>query len=372
MIAPRIPTDVAAIAENVQRKVRRQPLADLSPAGRTRIARIDDAIVYHYDPDPDVETIGEPVLLVPPLAAPAFVFDLRRHCSFVEYLTGQGRPVYLVDYGRVEFRHRAHGMERWVDDIVPRAIEAVVAHSSDPRRRPGRGRHDRSVHLAGWSLGGIFTMLTAAAHPDLPLASVTAIASPFDIDSVPIIAMARPLDRVFGGAVSWGYRTVGGIPAPFTKLAFQVSSIDKYLTKPLAMVMHADDAEFLAQLEAVDHLMNHMYAYPGRSFGQLYHVLMRSNEFATGSMQLAGRSVDLANIDVPVLAVAGTDDVLAPLPSVAHLLDLVTGAPVTRLATAPGGHLGVLTGRRARTTSWPAVQDFWTDVEGPQFDALGA
>src|SRR5215207_2950141 len=33
---------------------------------------------------------GDPVLLVPPLAAPALCFDLRRGCSVAEHLLGQG------------------------------------------------------------------------------------------------------------------------------------------------------------------------------------------------------------------------------------------------------------------------------------------
>jgi polyhydroxyalkanoate synthase len=44
-----------------------------------------------------------PVLLVPPLAAPAICFDLRRGCSLAEHLLQRGRETYLVDYGPVRF-----------------------------------------------------------------------------------------------------------------------------------------------------------------------------------------------------------------------------------------------------------------------------
>jgi polyhydroxyalkanoate synthase len=40
------------------------------------------------------------VLLVPPLAAPAICFDLRRGCSLAEHLLLSGQEVYIVDYGR--------------------------------------------------------------------------------------------------------------------------------------------------------------------------------------------------------------------------------------------------------------------------------
>jgi polyhydroxyalkanoate synthase len=177
---------------------------------------------------------------------------------------------------------------------------------------------------------------------------------------VPLLALARPFDRVLGGLVGPTYRALGGVPAPLTRWGFQLSSADKYLTKPISMLTHADDREFLAQLEAVDRFMSSMYAYPGRTFGQLYHVVMRTNEFATGSMSLGGRDVHLADIDVPVLVVAGLNDTLAPLPAVEHLLDLTTGAPTSQLLQAPGGHLGVLTGRAAARTTWPGMEGFFT------------
>src|ERR687893_374127 len=51
-----------------------------------------------------------PVLLVPPLAAPASCFDLRRGCSLAEHLLTAGRPTYLLEYGEIEFADRGLGL----------------------------------------------------------------------------------------------------------------------------------------------------------------------------------------------------------------------------------------------------------------------
>jgi polyhydroxyalkanoate synthase len=37
---------------------------------------------------------------------------------------------------------------------------------------------------------------------------------------------------------------------------------------------------------------------------------------------------------------------------------LLTGAPSVRVELAPGGHLGVLTGRGARRSTWRVLDDF--------------
>ena len=347
--APRVPTDLRAAATNLRDKVQGRRIADLRATPRTLVKVTEHASLFRYDPVPGVEQHGDPLLLVPPLAAPALAFDLRRGCSVVEHFVGLGRPVYLVDYGPVSFEHRDLGIEHWVGSVVPRAVRHV---HEDAGGRP--------VHVAGWSLGGIFTVFTAAADPTLPLASITAVASPFDLTQVPLIAIARPVNAVASGLVSAAYRTLGGVPAPLTRLGFQLSAVDKYLTKPITTLTHADDRDFLAQLEAVDRFMENMYAYPGRTFGQLYHVVVRSNALATGVVELGDHTIELARIDVPALVVAGLDDTLAPEGAVAHLLDLLTGSPDVQLAKAPGGHLGVLTGRAARRTTWPAIEGFLT------------
>lgn len=349
----RVPRDLGAATTNLRDKVQGRRIADLRGTPRTLVKVTEHATLYRYDPVPGVEQAGDPLLLVPPLAAPALAFDLRRGCSVVEYFVQQGRPVYLVDYGPVSFQHRELGIEHWTSTVVPRAVRHVHDDAGD-----------RPVHLAGWSLGGIFTIFTAASDPTLPLASATAVASPFDLTQVPLIAITRPVNAVASGLVSAAYRSLGGVPAPLTRLGFQISAFDKYLTKPIAMLTHADDRDFLAQLEAVDRFTDNMYAYPGRTFGQLYHVVVRSNALATGVVELAGRTLELASIDVPVLVVAGLDDTLAPVGAVSHLVDLLTGAPDVQLVQAPGGHLGVLTGRAARRTTWPGMQGFYTRHDG--------
>jgi polyhydroxyalkanoate synthase len=48
-----------------------------------------------------------------------------------------------------------------------------------------------------------------------------------------------------------------------------------------------DDTEFLAQIEAVDRFTKNMVAYPGRSFGQLYHRMVKKNELVKGKLKLS-------------------------------------------------------------------------------------
>src|SRR5215207_11099927 len=138
-----------------------------------------------------------PVLLVPPLAAPAFCFDLRRGCSLAEHLLLGGHEVYVVDYGEIEFSDRTLGLEHFFDEVIPEAIRAT---SADAGGRP--------VRLIGWSLGGILALLAHAGDSELPVDAVALVGSPFDF-----------------------------------------SRVDKYLMKPWTLASNLDDRDLLAQIE---------------------------------------------------------------------------------------------------------------------------
>ena len=345
------PDQVVSAASNVAHKVLYGGIADLRPMPRTLIDDGELREVYHYRPAATTKQVGDPVLLVTPLAAPSTCYDLRRGCSLVQHFVTGGRPTYLVEYGQVSFRNRNLGLEHWVDEVVPSAIREASAHAGG-----------RPVHVVGWSLGGIFTMLTAADSPDLPIASITVLGSPVDTSLVPIVAPLRPLLQLNPtagrGAVTRAYQAMGGAPKPLVKWAFQLSSFQKLVTKPLALATHLDDADFLAQIEAVDRFTAGMIAYPGRTFGQLYHRFLKGNVLRTGTFELDDRTIDLGRIDVPVLVFGGSTDGIAPVPAVKALVPLLAGSPDVRFEIVPGGHLGMLTGRAARETTW-RVLDAW-------------
>ena len=348
----RLPTPADAIAAGVNlydatirgglADTRRMPSALIDEGPLRRVHR------YHALGRGGRRSASLPVLLVPPLAAPAICFDLRRGCSLVEHLLRRGQDTYLVDYGPVRFGDRSLGLEHWVDDVLPRAIRAV---SDDAGGRP--------VQLVGWCLGGILSLLALAADPALPVASSALVASPFDFSRVPLVAPLRPIAAVTQGQlVTQLYRVLGGAPAPLVKRGYQLAGFDKYVMKPWTIATNLHDRELLAQIEAVDVFMDNMHAYPGRTFGQLYHRFFRTNDLAAGRLELSGRTLDLGAVRVPVLSIAGAGDGIAPAAACHHVGALLTGAPSVQLETAPGGHLGVLTGRAARGTTWVALDRF--------------
>jgi len=324
-------------------------VAELAPTPASIIDEGPQRTIYRYRPRTRIRDDRAPVLLVPPLAAPASCFDLRRGCSVAEHLISLGYPTYLVDYGPISFSDRALGLEHWVEDVIPAAVRKVSdEHGGVP------------VQPVGWCLGGIMTLLAVAADRRLPVASASLVASPFDFTRVRMLAPIRRLAKLTGGALGTAlYRALGGAPAPLVSLGFRATALDRYLTKPLFLAQNLHDRDTIAHAQAVDRYMANMLAYPGRTFGQLYHAFFRVNDLADGHITLGeSHEVDLHEITQPVLSVAGTADVLAPKPAVHHVGALLPNAKEVRLESAPGGHLGVLTGRSAVHTTWVHLDEF--------------
>jgi polyhydroxyalkanoate synthase len=351
------PGGLASAAGNLYNAAVRGGVADLRRMPAALIDHGPQRKLYRYLPLEGAPKPrgGLPVLLVPPLAAPAICFDLRRGCSLAEHLLDGGRETYLVDYGQIDYGDRALGLEHWIEDVIPTAVRAV---SEDAGGRP--------VRVVGWCLGGIMALLAHAGDAALPIDSMALVASPWDFSRVPMIAPLRPIAAVTRGhGVTQLYRLLGGAPAPLVRGGYQVAGLDKYLMKPWTIATHLEDRELLAQIEAVDAFMHRMHAYPGRTFGQLYHRLFRTNDLAQGRLALTHRTIDLADVTAPLVAIAGEGDGIAPVPACHHIGSLVPNARSVRLETAPGGHLGVLTGRAARATTWRRL-DAQLDVPAPR------
>src|SRR5215470_4983545 len=113
------PRSLRAAASNVTSKVLYGHVGDLRPMPTEMIDDAPKRSVFRYRSPEGVIPAGPPVLFVPPLAAPARCYDLRRGCSLAEHVVNAGRLSYLLDYGPIAYADRDLGFEEWVGEILP-------------------------------------------------------------------------------------------------------------------------------------------------------------------------------------------------------------------------------------------------------------
>ncbi len=292
-------------------------------------------------------TATRPVLLVPPLAVAAACYDLRPGQSLAAHLIGTGRQPYVIDYGDITFADRAMGFEDWIDDILPTAITAVsTAHGGAP------------VDVVGWSLGGTMSLLTAAAHPRLPIATLTALGTPIDYRLIPMTTALRTADRLLGTRVVTAATAVmGGVPRQVVRASFRATAPRRELTKAFYLARNILDTEALARTAAIDDFVATMPGYPGRAYHQIHSRLMTRLELVSGTVNLSrSRAVRLADIRTRVLLVGSRSDAIAPAAAVEAGVRSIPGA---QFAAADGlSHLGLIAGPTAARISWPLMDAF--------------
>lgn len=301
----------------------------------------------------DPERQGVPVLLVPPLAAPATCFDLRPDQSLAQFLLDTGRTPYVIDYGDMTYADRGLRFEDWIDDIIPTAVKRVSQeHGGGP------------VDVVCWCLGGTLTLLTASAHPDLPIRSISTVATPIDYAKLPSMYLLRQAARVTGGhVVGVSTKLMGGLPAPLVQLSFRATAWSRELKKPMFIAQNLSNTETLARMETIERFMGAMPGYPGRFYQQLWSRIVVANDLATGVLKLGKRHIHFSELKVPVLAVAGSGDAITSVAAAKHLKRILTGAPSVRFEVEPGSHLGVLAGPGARGTTWTHIDRFLVQQE---------
>ncbi|MTE12714.1 alpha/beta fold hydrolase [Nocardia aurantiaca] len=288
------------------------------------------------------------VLLVPPLAAPAFCFDLRPDQSMARFLLESARAPYLVDYGDITFQDRRMGFETWIDDILPEAVREVSAD-----------RGGCPVDLVGWSIGGVLALLTAAADQTLPIRSITAVGAPLSYDHMVGARELRTLARLDGGRTATAaIRAVGGVSAQLTRIAYRATAWDRELERPFFIARNLADTATLARMETIDRFQNSLPGYPGRFYNQLWGRFILNNDIGKGVVRLGEREIALADITQPVLLVGGPNDVITAAAAVEHGTKTLTGSQEVRYETAPGSHLGILI---ARDTTWTYLDKFLRD-----------
>lgn len=323
-------------------------MSDLLSAEGVRI--LDDRHLHLARHGP-VDAPKVPVLLVPPPAAPASCYHLRPGLSLRDHLVERGHAVHTLDHGPISRSDRDLGFTRLVDEVLPTAVRAA----SDDVGRP--------VVLLGWSIAGTVGLFTLAAHPDLPVAGVVAIGAPFDYSEVPHLRPLQLVGRLTGGQVgATAGRLAGILPAPLVQATYRGMAAGRELTRPVWRLRQrlAGNTDRLAHADAIEQFTREMPAYPGAFFVRLWADLMVRNRVADGRLRIGDRIVDLGDLpDVPLLAIGSPEDTITPLASAAHLTDLV---PRVRLETAPGSHLGLLTGTSAPATTWRHVDAFLDEV----------
>ncbi|MET8430431.1 alpha/beta fold hydrolase [Nocardia sp. NPDC004860] len=316
--------------------------AKVGSSARKLIWRRDKVRLFRYVP-PDTRPRSRPILLVMSLVTKATIFDLIPQSSLVRALLADGHDVFLLDWGVPDAVEAANTLETYSGHYLPHAVRVVSEHVGA-----------QPVSILGYCLGGVLSTLTAAAHPELPIRSLALLATPIDFAELgPGMAMLSAQRLEVGDLLD----ETGNVPAATLVEAFKMIQPGVDITTYTSLWRSFADERALRAHQAIVGWSKDQIPFPGATMSQICELFLHRRELVSGRVSFAGRTVQLSEVQMPVLHVTGTLDKLVPAAASGPLPQVLSGADVSEL-TFPIGHVGLLYGRLAVKKSVPAISQW--------------
>ncbi|TNE61731.1 MAG: alpha/beta fold hydrolase [Alphaproteobacteria bacterium] len=288
---------------------------------------------------------GQPVLMVPSLINPHYIFDLKPGRSMAAYLKRRGFRPFLVDWGEPGPEERHFGTSDYVTERLLPFLKHVAALSGGP------------VPVIGNCMGGTLTVALGGIASEL-MSRLAILAAPWDFkDSLQHVGRNyAPI------AASFLDRLPGAMPLPVDALQTFFTSTDPTLSgrkfrRFAGMDKNSEAAEFFVALET---WANTGAPLARKVASECLVGWYRENTPGRGLWQVAGKAVDPAAINCPVWVAAPHQDRLVPQESAHAILRQLKHG--TR--HDPGaGHIGMLVGNRAEKGLWEPLAN-WLLGEG--------
>src|SRR5919107_4903174 len=349
-----IPADVENFFDKYSRGMRivvEGAQADTGQTPKETVWTKNKAKLYHYAPNAEKKH-SVPILMVYALINRPYVLDLLPGNSLVEYLTGQGFDVYLLDWGVPGDEDMDLSFDDYVLDYLRPATSKVL-----------RASGAEGYTLFGYCMGGTMAAMHAALFPDEPLANLVLLTTPIDFapERTGLLGLWTDEKRLDPELV---VESFGNVPSEIIENAMRMlKPVTNYLGTYAAMWECILEEKSMETWKAMNKWVSDGTPFPGAAFKQWIRDFYQQNKLIKGEIRLREHRVDLAEITCPLLNVAAERDHICPLPQAEPTTDLVSSEDKESLVL-DAGHVGLLTGRSAKKDLWPKVGSWLGDRSG--------
>jgi polyhydroxyalkanoate synthase len=129
------------------------------------------------------------------------------------------------------------------------------------------------------------------------------------------------------------------------------------VAQQIRVVDQLHDEQFVKSFRMFDRWATDILPLAGEYFRETTKQLMWDNRLLHGTMQVAGRPVDLSAVTVPFLHVAALHDHIVPTAASAPLLGMIGSADKDEMVLK-GGHVSLVAGGNAIKRLWPKLVEW--------------
>jgi polyhydroxyalkanoate synthase len=353
MEKPKIPIDLilSRLAEDAEKaQARAQKASDvLLQSLDTEIATTPYDIVYeqdrvklkHYRPVTESQ-YNHPLLVVYALINRETMLDLQPGRSVVQNFLQQGIDLYMIDWGYPSRKDRYLTIDDHVNVYMDDIVDFIREKHGVPR-----------IHLMGICMGGTFSVIYSALHPEKIQTLVTTVTpTNFDTDQglLHIWMNAVDADRMV--------ETFGNMPGDFLNFGFLILNparlmVDKYV----GFLENMDNKNFVENFVRMEKWIFDSPDVPGETFRQFIKDCYQKNLLIQNKMEVGGRRVDLKKITMPLLNFYGKYDHLVP-PAACEFLTRNVGSSDVEDICLETGHIGIYVSSKCQKEFAPKIADW--------------
>ena len=282
-----------------------------------------------------------PLLIVYALVNRPYMMDLEPDRSLIRGLLSRGLDVYLIDWGYPDGSDRFTTLEDYLEGQLVECVDEIL-----------KVRGLDALNLLGVCQGGVFSLCFAALHPERVRNLITMV-TPVDFHtSTDLLSKwARKID-----VEAWvGQANVSGDVLNQLFLALMPFRLSQQKYADLLRV--PPDRARIENFMRVERWIYDSPDQAGAAFREFVAWFYQQNRFLRGGLEIGGRSVDLRNLDLPILNLIGTRDHLVP-PASSRALRTLAGSRDFTTLELDLGHIGMYVSARAQRQVPAAIGDW--------------
>lgn len=294
--------------------------------------RKDKATLHRYLPLAGVQSAKlRPLLICFALVNRPQVLDLQADRSLVRRLLAEGLEVYLLDWGFPD--ESDSGMQ--IADYLDTYLDGAVRHVLRRRRVP-------ALNLLGVCQGGTFCLCYSALHPGR-VANLVTMVTPVDFHTPAdlLSKWARHIDME-------GIRKTGNLPGGvLTGMFLSLRPFRLMHQKYVALLQQPQDPQALETFSRMERWIFESPDQAATAAAQFVRWLTQENRLVSGTLEIAGRRVDLGRIRQPVLNIYAEQDHIVPPEASRALRKCLPDTDYTELPIDTG-HIGMYVSRASQ------------------------
>jgi polyhydroxyalkanoate synthase subunit PhaC len=220
-----------------------------------------------------------------------------------------------------------------------------------------RQTHMEKINLMGICMGGTFSVMYAALHPEKVKNLVTTVSpTNFDTDQGLLHTWMRDMD------IDKMVEAFGNIPGDLLNFAFLLLNPPRLmLDKYVGLVDNIDDKAFLENFVRMEKWIFDSPDVPGEAFRQFMKDCYQGNLLIQSKM-VVGRRVDMGNITMPLLNFYGRFDHLVPPEACEPIVNAVASKDV-RNVCLDTGHIGIYVSSKTQRAFAPQIVQWLSERE---------